>query len=1223
MMEPAGRPVMAAFLALLCDERLIGVGEGENLLALMQKSREFQNEVSEKLAQQVLGALHALVRGIQAADERSGQTLLRAVLEEDPQHIYGGLLAVLLRLVFLLYAEDRGLLPGDGVYTRHYSVHALFERLRADAALHPDTMDQRFGAWAQLLTVFRLVHGGAFWGEEAMPPRRGHLFNPDTYAFLEGRLEGSHASRHQRFDPPKVSDGVVLDVLRALLMLGDERLSYRTLDVEQIGSVYEYMMGFELERSTGATIALKVGKVPVFIDLDELAESDKARKHLKSEYGIKISGNSKAGRALKSADDHHELVEALGKRIHEITPAPLPPGSLYLQPGEERRKSGSHYTPRELTAPIVEHTLGPILSDLGEHPTPDQILDLKVCDPAMGSGAFLVETVRYLADRLVESWDFHNFVDRTGIDEDEDRLLYARRLVAQRCIYGVDRNPFAVDLAKLSLWLFTMAKHQPFTFVDHALRHGDSLVGLSLDQLIDVSWDSKNAGDDLALVRAKIVEKVTGAKFLREHILKKAEDDDQDEKRSLLEDADEAVHDIRLIGDAVISAFFAHGKKKARTDELKAVQSEIFNWLTRTKDSFDLELRQANLRESQAPFHWEIEFPEVFRRDNPGFDAFVGNPPFAGKNTISSGNGDQYINWLQEVHEGAHGASDLCAHFFRRCFTHVRDRGTYGLIATNTIAQGDTRTTGLEWICTHGGDIYRATKRKKWPGLAAVIVSILHISKGQWLEQRMLDEREVERITAFLFHGGGHSEPERLEANADKSFQGAIVLGMGFTFDDSKDDATPLAEMEQLIEKEPRNAERIFPYLGGSEINSSPTHSHHRYVINFGEMSLEQAGEWPDLLSIVEEKVKPARMKLKNNSDGKRRKEYWWQFGRYTPALFDELAKHRRVIANSQVSAHLVFAFQPTDRVFAHTLNVFTLETNASFAILQSRVHEVWAKFFSSSMKDDMRYTPTSCFEPFPAPIEWDAEHEVLEEIGERYYEYRAQLMIENDEGLTTTYNRFHDPEESDPGISKLRELHEEMDRAVLAAYGWEDIDTTCKSQLLYELPEGSRKKEPWRLQWSEEVHDEVLSRLIALNDTMKRYDNLSPILWNEENSYTQAFLKLLSPMKMGYLLGFNFFEVTSALDLDPKDFLSIVSNLKKEGLVSIHLSENPNALDSNLDISRDNETAIKSLHRLVSDNKTNERTGRAALSKIKLFIRPSGYLSLIMQSYINGESDE
>ena len=1077
MMEPAGRPVMAAFLALLCDERLIGVGEGENLLALMQKSREFQNEVSEKLAQQVLGALHALVRGIQAADERSGQTLLRAVLEEDPQHIYGGLLAVLLRLVFLLYAEDRGLLPGDGVYTRHYSVHALFERLRADAAMHPDTMDQRFGAWAQLLTVFRLVHGGAFWGEEAMPPRRGHLFNPDTYAFLEGRLEGSHASRHQRFDPPKVSDGVVLDVLRALLMLGDERLSYRTLDVEQIGSVYEYMMGFELERSKGAAIAIKAGKVPVFIDLDELAESEKAKKHLEGEYGIKVS--TKVGKALGSADDHHEIVEALGKRIHEITPAPLPSGSLYLQPGEERRKSGSHYTPRELTAPIVEHTLGPILSGLGEHPTPEQILDLKVCDPAMGSGAFLVETVRYLADRLVESWDFHNFVDRTGIEEDEDKLLYARRLVAQRCIYGVDRNPFAVDLAKLSLWLFTMAKHQPFTFVDHALRHGDSLVGLSLDQLIDVSWDSKSAGDDLALVRANIIEKVTGAKFLREHILKKAEDDDQDEKRSLLEDADKAVHDIRLIGDVVISAFFAHDKKKARTDELKAVQSEIFNWLTKTSDGFELEVRQANLRESQAPFHWEIEFPEVFRRDNPGFDAFVGNPPFAGKNTISSGNGDQYIDWLQEVHEGAHGNSDLCAHFFRRCFTHVRDRGAYGLIATNTIAQGDTRATSLEWICTHGGDIYRAIKRKKWPGLASVIVSIINVFKGSYPEQPILNGRAVNRITAFLFHDGKDTMPSELILNKNIAFVGANIFGAGFTFDDKKTGANSLEDMNKLLENE-ENHSLIKPYIGGSHFNKSPDQKPRRFVIDFGDMDIESAKCYEDLFKIIESKVKPQREAQKRAS----RKKYWWRFAERAVSLYSRTSSVKRLLCRSLTGNQNAFAFLDVNLVHDQTLICFVLDTNCVFSVLQSTVHQIWADFFGGTIKDDSRYSITSSFETFPAPIEWDAEHEVLEEIGERYYEYRAQLMIENDEGLTTTYNRFHDPEESDPGILKLRELHEEMDRAVLAAYGWEDIDTTCEWQLLYDMPEGSRKKEPWRWQWPEEVHDEVLSRLVALNAT-------------------------------------------------------------------------------------------------------------------------------------------
>jgi type II restriction/modification system DNA methylase subunit YeeA len=165
----------------------------------------------------------------------------------------------------------------------------------------------------------------------------------------------------------------------------------------------------------------------------------------------------------------------------------VPAGSLYLQPGEERRKSGSHYTPRSLTGPIVRTTLRPVLEALGERPTPAQILDLKLCDPAMGSGAFLVEAARQLGEHLRRAWDVHK-----GHPGDSPRRgpdLHARRLVAQRCLYGVDKNPFAVDLAKLSLWLVTLAKDHPFTFLDHALKHGDSLVGLNKGQIAEFRWD--------------------------------------------------------------------------------------------------------------------------------------------------------------------------------------------------------------------------------------------------------------------------------------------------------------------------------------------------------------------------------------------------------------------------------------------------------------------------------------------------------------------------------------------------------------------------------------------------------------------------------------------------------------------------------------------------------------------------------------------------------------
>ena len=257
------------------------------------------------------------------------------------------------------------------------------------------------------------------------------------------------------------------------------------------------------------------------------------------------------------------------------------------------------------------------------------------------------------------------------------------------------------------------------------------------------------------------------------------------------------------------------------------------------------DLRKAN--PPLAPFHWEIEFPEVClpeERENPGFDGIVGNPPFAGKNTLGNANVPGYKNWLQQLHEESHGNADLVAHFFRRSFGLLRERGAFGLIATNTIAQGDTRATGLRYICENGGQIYRARRRVEWPGLAAVIVSVLHIHRGVWTGARLLDGVPKPTITAFLFHSGGHEDPERLAENAGKSFQGSIVLGMGFTFDDmdKKGVATPLAEMERLIEDDPHNREAIFPYIGGAELNASPTHAHHRYVINFRDYPLRREG---------------------------------------------------------------------------------------------------------------------------------------------------------------------------------------------------------------------------------------------------------------------------------------------------------------------------------------------------------------------------------------------
>jgi type I restriction-modification system DNA methylase subunit len=1082
MCEVAGRPIVAALHMLLGADRLFTVPTKQRLPAILKDSRRYQNQVSTRLAEQIQAALWELLRGFQAANEARQGELLKDVLREAPQAVYGGLLGTLMRLVFILYAEDRGLLSDDPVYQGHYSVSGLFERLRDESARYPDTMDLRFGAWAQLLTLFRLIHDGAAHGSLKLPARHGRLFNPDTWDFLEGRREEAGVfDRSRKITPPRVSDGVVVRVLDNLMVLDGERISYRALDVEQIGSVYEAMMGYELRIAQGPSIGVRPDHVVV--DIAQLLEAKPADrlKTLRDEAKCDLAG--KAADAVKAARHPEELVAALGKKVSPRTKTPIAPGGLYLQPTEERRRSGSHYTPRSLTEPIVRTTLEPILKALGDRPRPEQILDLKVCDPAMGSGAFLVEACRYLGNALVRSWDLHGSAPK--VPPDEDLHTHARRLIASRCLYGVDKNPFAVDLAKLSLWLATLAKDHPFTFLDHSLRHGDSLVGLSREQIASFHWAPEK---QTPLIRRFIDKAIREAQAKRAAIHALGDEGDTESKARLHDEAVTALEDVRRAGDLVIAAFFGREKPKDREALRIAYAGKLQAVLDRHANPNDIDDLIEDLRKGGKPvppFHWGIEFPEVFSRDNPGFDAFVGNPPFAGKNTLIASTRDAYPDWLKTIHEESHGAADLIAHFYRRAFNLLRQRGTFGLIATNTIAQGDTRASGLRWICTHGGAIYAARKRVKWPAPgAAVVVSVVHIAKGPAPAPCLLDGKTVDRITAFLFHDGGHEDPARLAENAGKSFIGSYVLGMGFTFDDDNPDATPLAEMERLIAKDPRNKERIFPYIGGEEVNDSPTHAHRRYVINFGEMTEEEARRWPDLMAIVEAKVKPQRLLDKRPAYRK----YWWQYAEKRADLYPAIRGLDRVLVIARVSQHHAPTLLSAGMVYSEQLVVIATQAWTAFTLLQSRVHELWFRFFGSTHEERPRYTPSDCFETFPFAEGWETNSS-LEAAGRAYYDFRADLMVRNGEGLTGTYNRFHDPEEGDPDILKLRELHEAMDRAVLHAYGWTEIRPSCDFFLDYE-EEGAedddtkptKKKKPWRYRWPDQLRDEVLAHLLILN---------------------------------------------------------------------------------------------------------------------------------------------
>jgi len=1076
MAETAGRSILSAFEMLLSKYSLLSAPSAARLSSLLQKSREYQSLVSTKLAEQVLDALYELLRGFQVADNHAHGELLRQVLSEHPDQVYGGLLAVLMRLVFLLYSEDRGLMPTSELYVQNYSVHGLFERLRADAERYTDTMDHRYGAWAQLIALFRTVHDGCKHPLIGMPARRGHLFDPDRYPFLEGRTaDDGHL--------PLVADGVLYRILDKLLILDGERLSYRTLDVEQIGSVYETMMGFRLEVTAGQTIALKPAKAhgaPVPVNLDELLEEpEKSRsKWIKDRTDYELTATM--SKAIKSAETVDELLVGLERRIaRNATPQPVPAGTMVLMPTDERRKTGSHYTPRSLTEPIVRTTLEPILEQLGEKPTPEQILNLKVCDPAMGSGAFLVETCRQLADELIKAWANHGY--KPYIPPDEDEVLHARRLIAQRCLYGVDKNPMAVDLAKLSLWLATLARDHPFTFLDHSLRCGDSLVGLTRDQIISFHWE---ASKQLGFLENEIRERMERVGAERASILSAGDDMPPEIKRQRLAVADDALSHIRMLGDAVISAFFTGSTSKERQENRDALFERLQAHYLQDDIKALLSLGQASeslqeLEHPVRPFHWEIEFPEVFVRVRGGFDAVIGNPPFMGGSKISTVLGVWYLDWLMAVHPASHGNGDLVAHFFRKAYALLGPKKALGLIATNTIGQGDTRTTGLMWICLNGGAVYSARKRVQWPGSAAVVVSVVHIARDWAPRSLVLDGISVERITSYLFHGGGDAPPSDLAANAKMSFLGVAIQGKGFLFQDEQSGTTPLSVMDAIVSRNPDNQLRIFPYIGGEEVNSDPRHRHKRFVIDFDSMDESEARKWPDLMRIVEEKVKPDRSR--NKREAYRR--HWWQFGEKREALWSAIDGLQHVVLLCRHQPHLAATLLPTGLIFSDALVVIASQSCGLFAVVQSRCHEIWARFFGSSLGDTLRYSPSDCFGPFPFPEDCET-NPALDNAGKDYYEFRANLMIRNNEGMTETYNRFHDPHETNPDILKLRELHAAMDRAVLDAYGWSDIQPTCEFLLDYEEDDdsSSRRKKPWRYRWPDEIHDEVLARLLALN---------------------------------------------------------------------------------------------------------------------------------------------
>jgi hypothetical protein len=640
----------------------------------------------------------------------------------------------------------------------------------------------------------------------------------------------------------------------------------------------------------------------------------------------------------------------------------------------------------------------------------------------------------------------------------------------------------AVEMAKLSLWLITLQRDRPFTFLDHALKCGDSLLGVSSVQQIE-NFSLRPGERQVTFATANLFRYVDEASAKRRALEDLPSNDHTqiETKNRLHAEAEAATAKVKAIADCLIAlelrGLDGDAYEDQRTDEAEKVQLLMKRDADASLKSQTPTINQlsAHARErlyGRRPFHWPVEFPEVFARG--GFDAFVGNPPFMGGLRIDERLGVGLRDYLVEhLAGGSRATADLCAYFFLRAQFLLHRSGNIGLIATNTIAQGDTREVALQQMLAAGSTVYRATSSRRWPGLASVEIAEVWVSRTKWMGTFVLDDVPVQSISSYLTAGDGDSEPPKpLACNQGKSFQGSNMLGLGFTMLPS--------EAEKLISTENKNKEVLFPYLNGSDLNSHPEQQSSRWVIFFRDWPLNSetapdgysgpvAADYPACLKIVEEKVKPERA---SNNDPRRR-NIWWQFTRPTNDLYSTVARLKQVLVLAQLSRTVAFSFVPKGWVYSHRTIVFAFDTFEHFSTLQSAMHVEWAWRYSSTLKTDLSYVPSDCFQTFPFPIFSESTAALAASVGQSLHEFRRQIMSQRQQGLTDTYNRFHDRAEQSADIAGLRALHVEMDQAVAAAYGWSDLD----------LGHGFHAtKQGERYTLSESARRTVLDRLLALN---------------------------------------------------------------------------------------------------------------------------------------------
>lgn len=1111
-----------AFLSVIGRQYIIGGDTAERLPVLFEESVAAAEEITEALGAQVRRAVELLIQSFSESAAEARRRGQPDPLPADTHQIYEAAVTIMMRVVFLLFAEERGLLPTGELFEQGYGIAGELDRLQArETQESEEALDSTFLSWHRLLATSQAIYRGATFESMRMPAYGGSLFDPARFSFLTD-------TNDQGMLALTVSDRVMLHVLRSVqqaMLRGGEarRISFRDIDVEQIGYIYEGLLGYTAVTVSETYLGLRgtAGEEPELplSTLEALAIKHRDSKSLASgilawvevdQPGAKPQSAAAISKALGFGPEP-SVVSALAQILGhdgELRDRILPwlalvrqdlrgrpmvmlDGGLMVKETPSRRNSGTHYTPRSLAEDVVLHALQPLCYEPGPYQTSDElqwklkssddILSLKVADIACGSGAFLVSAARYLAGRVVESWMSEDAANANR----RDLHLRAIREVVANCLYGADINEMAVEMCKLSMWLVSLDRDLPFSFVDDKIFLGNSLLGLtSLDQLrkLHIEPSRVRDGDMFDIFDVDIDAIIAKAVDLRRKLATEIDELDPARnsvaKRRQLDELHRVTDDLRAIADGVVAAGLPLGGKPGRAldesyENLRIAVKAAYPDSGGPDRTFLDSIIESGLTPTVStdyrrwrPLHWCIDAPDIIA-ERGGFDAIVGNPPFLGGKKISNALGSDIREWLVSVNAfGAKGNADLVAYFFLRALDLISSSGTLGLIATNTIAQGDTRVVGLDQMVDRKFSIMGAVQSHAWPAATVNLeYSVVWGTKTDVADgiHRRSDGLLVPAISTLLEpEGQVVGSPLPLRENKGVVFVGAYVNCVD-------EFCMPPSIAAEMISKDGSASLVLKPYLGGEDLNQQPDSVATRWIVDFTGMSESEIKSYGDPSDWVAERVRPARQKLTNKP---RLQQNWWLYE--APAL--ELRRATKDLDQVLVIARVSKAVSPvrvtSRQVFSEQVVVFATGSYSDQAILGSSIHQIWAIKYSSTLETRVRYSPGDAFEAFPRPLQTES----LEKIGRLLDEERREIMVRRSLGLTKLFNLINDPQiadSDDSDVARMRVLQVELDRAAVDAYGWEDI----------ELEHGFhtyRQMERWTV--SPVARVEILDRLLAEN---------------------------------------------------------------------------------------------------------------------------------------------